>query len=166
MKKYIPAIICTLAVLLWIGFIWSNSMKTGEESGETSAQVVEIINETTSQMGIEEPVSEHTVRKGAHFSEYMVLGFLISLDVFLLLRCRKNVGLDKKALTLLISVPTSASVALFDEFIIQKNTIDRGPSLCDVIIDTSGAMTALVCVLFVFMLSTLFSKGKRIKNKK
>ena len=70
MKKYIPIVVFTIAAILWISFIWSNSGESAEESSEKSSQVQEIVNEVAQNVGIEEPISEHTVRKTAHFGGF------------------------------------------------------------------------------------------------
>ena len=84
MKRYVFAIICTLAVVLWVAFIFANSAQTGEESGATSSDVQELINEILHNIGIDATLSEHTVRKCAHFGEYMLLGLLACADIFVL----------------------------------------------------------------------------------
>ena len=165
MKKYIPIIICTVLALCWTGFIWSNSAKTGEESGEASSQVYEVVNEVAQSVGIQEPISERTIRKGAHFTEYMVLGLIVCTDMVFISRLFQSGSLKIRALSLCLAIPFSAVIALIDEFAIQMNTVGRGPSFTDVLIDISGAALGLVFVLCGFLVAVYaLRKRKKIHN--
>lgn len=166
MKKYIFVAICSLAVLLWIGFIWSNSAQTGEESGETSSQVQEVINEIAESIGIEEPISEHTVRKSAHFTEYLVLALLICIDAALLSHaCFVSYPLHT-TLLMLSALPMGFAVALVDEFLIQASTDGRGPSFTDVLIDLGGAAVGALLSLAVFFAVYTILRRTAIKREK
>ena len=152
MKRYIAVAICSVAAIIWIGFIWSNSAKTGEESGEMSSQVQDVIVEVSEQLNIDPPTTERTVRKGAHFLEYMVLGVLLSIDMIFIFSLLRRRHFFSKALRIFISLPVSFAVALVDEFVVQKATEGRGPSFVDVLIDMSGALLAALCAIFVLSL--------------
>lgn len=165
MKKYIPIIICTVLVLGWIGFIWSNSAKTGEESGEASSQVYEVVNEVAQSIGIQEPISERTIRKGAHFTEYMVLGLIVCIDMVFISSLLWSGSLKTRSVFLGAAIPFSAVIALIDEFAVQMNTVGRGPSFTDVLIDLSGATLGFVLVLFGFLVVVYaLRKRKKIHN--
>lgn len=152
MKKYIAVAICSIAVILWVAFIWSNSAKTGEESGEMSSQVQEVIVEVSEALDIDVPTTEHTVRKGAHFLEYAVLGALIGVDIILICALFLRGKFWLEVLKICVSLPVVFSVALIDEFVIQRATEGRGPSFTDVLIDMSGALLATVCVVLILAL--------------
>ena len=152
MKRYIAVAICSVAAIIWIGFIWSNSAKTGEESGEMSSQVQELIVEVFEQIDIDPPTTEHTVRKGAHFFEYFVLGALLSIDIIFIFSLFMRRRFFFGGLMIFISLPVSFIVALVDEFVVQKATEGRGPSFVDVLIDMSGALLAALCAIFVLSL--------------
>ena len=152
MKRYIAVAICSVAAIIWIGFIWSNSAKTGEESGEMSAQVQEVIVEVSEQLNVDPPTTEHTVRKGAHFFEYMLLGALLSADSIFWFSLLGRFGFFGKSLRISLSLPISLSVALIDEFVVQKATEGRGPSFVDVLIDMSGALLAALCAVLILSL--------------
>ncbi len=66
---------------LFVLFIFSNSMQNGTDSGNRSGFVTEFFNRFLSLFHLE--VTEHFIRKAAHFSEYFVLGVLLLLT----LRC-------------------------------------------------------------------------------
>ncbi|MGX7417453.1 VanZ family protein [Carnobacterium gallinarum] len=98
------------------------------------------------------PFIEFFIRKGAHFGTY----FLLGLFWFLGLKNR----LYSIGLTAFIAWSLAAGYAAFDEFH-QSFTADRTPLFQDVILDSVGALTAvLIAVLF----SQLF--GKKKKHKK
>ncbi len=153
MKRYIAVAICSVAVILWVGFIWSNSAKTGEESGEMSEQVQEVIVEVSEQLNVDVPTTEHAVRKGAHFFEYTVLGVLLAVDMTFICALFSRGKFLVDVLRIFIALPISFSVALIDEFVIQKSTDGRGPSFGDVMIDMSGTLLAVVCVVLVLALA-------------
>ena len=160
MKKYIFVIIFTLAVVLWVGFIFSNSAQTGEESGATSSDVQEAINGILHSLGIDLSLSEHFIRKAAHFTEYMILGFIVCFDVSAILKLFDAKKLKSRALALSLAVPFSAAVALIDEFVVQRATEGRGPSFVDVRIDTCGAALGVIIVLIAVFFSAYLKNVK------
>ena len=162
MKRYVFAIICTLAVVLWVAFIFANSAQTGEESGATSSDVQELINEILHNIGIDVTLSEHTVRKCAHFGEYMLLGLLACADIFVLSSFIAKRSFKLQLLSFLGAIPFSGAVALIDEFVVQMSTEGRGPSLTDVLIDLGGSGCG---VLLVFCVVFIIVGIKRIKTK-
>ena len=153
MKKYISIIICTLIALGWVIFIWSNSAKTGEESGKASSQVHEVVNEVAQNVGIEEPISERTVRKSAHFGEYMILGLIVCVDMIFISNVFFNRSVTARSLSLLVSIPFSVTIAMIDEFVIQGSTEGRGPSFTDVLIDLSGTTLGFILILIGFLIA-------------
>ena len=94
-------------------------------------------------------MSEHFVRKGAHFGEYAVLSLLVCADVLSISELFEKMKGKWILLSMLLAIPVSAAVALFDEFGVQMVTEGRGPSLRDVLIDTSGAVFGVLAVIFI-----------------
>lgn len=165
MKKYIAIIICTLVSLAWVGFIWSNSAKTGEASGKASSQVHETVNEIAQSVGIEEPISEHTVRKSAHFGEYMILALIVCVDMIFVSKVFLSRSIRTRSISLLAAIPFAALIALVDEFIIQKSTEGRGPSFIDVLIDLSGATLGAIIILSGFLIAVcVINKRNKIHS--
>ena len=154
MKKYIPVLIFLILTLLWVGFIWGNSAKSGEESGAASSGVMAKLEDVCDFLGIDMPLSERAIRKTAHFCEYLVLSLLLCTDVLLILKERLSLKCRKNLLFLLTAPTLCALVALIDEFVVQAMSIGRGPSFVDVLIDTSGATVGMLIygtVLFIIL---------------
>ena len=64
-------VIFTAALLACILFIFRNSMQTGEVSSARSQAVTTLVNGFLGKFGLG-PLSEHIIRKLAHFSEFML----------------------------------------------------------------------------------------------
>ena len=120
-------------------FIFYNSLKPGDESGMDSDFIVNIVNSILNFFGIQPDIDTLglVVRKIAHFSEYFVLGLTTSLYLS---------TFDNKKLYP-ISPTYCLVIAICDEFIMQMLTEGRAPKWTDVLIDFSGALTALFAVL-------------------
>ena len=71
-------IIFTIALVWCILFIFHNSLETSSISSARSHEVMQKINAILAHLNIG-PLSEHVVRKLAHFSEFMLEGFLLML---------------------------------------------------------------------------------------
>ena len=155
-------VIPILVTLLWLSFIYSNSLKNGEESSEQSGTVHEIVNDIADNIGIEEPIEEADIRTGAHFLEFAVLSFLLCCDLVIF----RTVTLKKKLYVsipiLCTSVPVCFILACTDEFL-QRFSEDRGPSMEDVMTDTLGALCALAGFIVLFV--SVFTIRKIIKKK-
>ena len=146
-----------LLTALWIAFIWSNSLKNGAESGEDSGRVFTAISKITSAIGLGTPISEHFIRKAAHFTEFAILGALFCTDLVCLRVVNFKQRLYISTPLLLCSVPTSALFAAADEFL-QSFSDGRGPSVKDVLIDTSGALCAAIFFIAAFALLRFIHK--------
>ena len=163
MKKYIFAALSTIAVVLWIAFILSNSSQTGAESGSLSRSVCDAINSFFDKIGLNISLSEHFLRKSAHFCEYMILAVLICIDILSFSAFFEKIKQKRKLIWLSLALPVSAAVALFDEFGVQMMTEGRGPSVRDVLIDSSGALVGTLAVITVIWLVRR-KKGAKISN--
>ena len=128
-KKKLAAILIGLN----LAFIWGNSLMTGTDSGNMSGGIMAWLN---SFLGLNEAGAEilhYLIRKAAHFTEFACLGGLLAWRS--LLDEEKHIVVFPALLGLL--------AGLVDETI-QLFTPDRGPSLTDVWIDTSGVVTGIL----------------------
>ena len=149
-----------LLTLAWLSFIFGNSLQTGVESGEQSHKVYEIVNEVTKAVGIEKNITEHFIRKAAHFTEFAVLAILFCADAV----CLKLVR-ERQKLYFSIPILSSSSLICFicaslDE-ILQHFSAGRGPRVTDVLIDTSGAVCATALFILFFVLIRHIRKRRR-----
>ena len=152
MKKRALLIIFLVASILWALFIFSNSLQTGESSGEMSGSVTEAINKLLGAISPSLEVTHRFVRKAAHFCEFGVLSTLVSFTLYFFFA--KS---DKREFWCLLAIPISALVAACDETI-QLFVDGRGGSVVDVLIDTSGACTAALIFLGITLIVKLHNK--------
>ena len=128
-------ILCACLVALNLVFIWGNSLLPGSVSGDMSSGVLAYIEEI---LGEYCHIGEFFLRKLAHFSEFAMLGLLLSW-LFLLLR---QEGIHRFTLPLLCGM----IAACVDETI-QVFSPQRGPSVIDVWIDTAGVTAGVLILL-------------------
>lgn len=134
-------VISMVLIVLNLAFIWGNSLMTGEDSGDLSGGILAWIN---SFLGFDEAGAEllhHLIRKAAHFTEFACLGALLAWN------CR----LRGEKHTAILPALLGMAAAVVDESI-QLFTPDRGPSLTDVWIDTSGVVTGMMLLLLGYHL--------------
>ena len=136
-------VIFTIALIACIAFIFRNSLESGALSSARSQAVMQRINEILSVVNLG-PLSEHTVRKLAHFAEFTLEGFLLMLC----LRVYTNRFVRHISWPLLGGMTT----ALLDETI-QRFIPNRTSQVTDVWIDMAGvvfgALIALILLLIV-----------------
>ena len=154
-KRALPIIFATLSVA-WALFIFSNSLQTGESSGEMSGSVTEFINGILGSISPSLEISHRFVRKAAHFCEFGVLSTLVCFAIYFWLNENK-----RREILCLLAIPVSALVASCDEFI-QLFVDGRGASVIDVLIDTSGASAAALLFLGIVLLIKLHKKRTKI----
>lgn len=141
-RRIVWRIIITAAFAGCVLFIWHNSMEDAKISAERSGRVTEIVNEIMESLG-QESVTEHFVRKLAHFSEYGLEGvFALLLFSAYCLDCGRCFW--KIVLTGLVT-------ALVDESI-QFFSAGRAPGLLDVCIDVAGFLCGMLLMYIVRLL--------------
>ena len=126
--------------LIWIVVIFSFSLQNGDESGKLSGGIVAWLVEVVFPEDFAHVELVHfLVRKAAHFTEYFILGVLISLTV------REA----KWSRPLLKAWALGTCVACCDETI-QLFSDGRAGQVTDVMLDSSGVLTG--CVILVLWL--------------
>lgn len=135
-------VIFTVAVLACIAFIFSNSLQVGAASSARSQSVMHYLNAILDRIGLG-PVSEHSVRKLAHFAEYCLEGLLLTLC----LRVYTARFVRHISWPLLGGLLT----AVTDETI-QKYVSGRSSQLTDVWIDFAGVVAGLLVALVVLLI--------------
>lgn len=125
--------ICTV---LWIGFIFWNSLHVGESSSEISGFWLQWLSKVPF-LGF---LTDHIVRKSAHFIEFFILGALLTVS-FRSERLAVRAELAKPALF-------SLFIPLLDETI-QLFVQGRSGQVSDVLLDFTGAMCGLFIVTWL-----------------
>ena len=126
-----------LVLIATLCFIWSNSMVGKEGSASLSRTVTAWLN------GIGIPVTEHFVRKAAHFCEFGLLG----CELLLLFWLRSGVhfqNLCNAAFAALLSAVTDETIQIFS---------GRGSQVQDVVLDFSGAFTGILLVSLIMIIA-------------
>ncbi len=167
-KKIILAVIAWIAVIAWMGVIYSMSADTGTESSEKSGEVVDFVAETVipgyGQMTTEEKseVKETIslpIRKLAHISEYLILGVLTTIAVWL------TPKLEKRLFRAILPFVISVAYATFDEYH-QAFVPGRGPAFTDVCIDAVGVILGVGLVWGAYVVCSLREAKKSRRQVK
>ena len=158
--RILRIVIPLLLTFFWLGFIFGNSLKDSAASSEQSGKVHEIVNEVASSVGIEEPISEQTVRDMAHFTEFSILAVLFCLDLWAFGVSPLYSKRRWDILWLLTAIPACFLLACIDEFL-QTFSDGRACDFSDVLTDTGGAaLGTLLCLLLFLLCRIAFKKRK------
>ena len=136
-KKKILICIFAVLTLAWTAIIFAQSAKNGEESTEDTNKLMQIIENIADSIGVDADVSAKLLRKSAHFGEYAVLGVFAALLIAML----------GEKLLHIVSFGYAVSVAICDEFAIQRLSEGRAPQLTDVLIDSAGALFGILAFI-------------------
>lgn len=149
LKKYLKRLILIICILIWLMFIFGMSAKTGEESAGLSLRITRQIYKVNLVRQIIKLDTLHTIiRKCAHFTEYGILAILV-LELADTFDKWKKILLQKRYVKCLWWIVIFCIiVAASDEFH-QSFVPDRGPSIRDVCIDTSGSLMFLVIAVII-----------------
>lgn len=146
-----PRAVFACLTLLWMLLIFSMSARNADESRDQSSTVCEIICEAVvkdydrlppaRQIALQQRLS-FPVRKGAHLTEYIVLGALLTLTV-----SAGRSGRDLPSLRdrMASALPAGALYAVTDE-LHQIFVPGRSGELRDVLIDSAGVFLGICAV--------------------
>lgn len=148
-------VIFTIAVLACIAFIFGNSLEAGPVSSARSQAVMRYMNAVLNRIGLG-PLSEHSVRKLAHFAEYCLEGLLLTLC----LRVYTARFVRHISWPLLGGLLT----AVTDETI-QKYVSGRSSQLTDVWIDFSGVVAGMLVSLVLLLIVRAIMAFHAIKKE-
>ena len=148
-KKYIFISI----IVLTVAFIWSNSLKVGDDSMNQSNFIKELVLSFFSKFGInlENTFFIDFIRKFAHFFEYFVLGLELALY--------KNVFYKTSIKASFIAILIGVLVGCIDESIQLIPSLQRSGEVLDALIDCAGVLVAWLVVNCVYKL-----RNKKIHN--
>lgn len=140
-----------LLTLLWILFIWGHSLQPATVSSTESKAVLAVLQEVFSMPYIE--LTEHLLRKAAHFGEYAVLA------LFLVPSMRKIFG--EFRLSFFSTLSAALFIPLVDETI-QLFVEGRSGRVSDIWIDIGGFCTGSLIYLLAHGISHAYRKRRRI----
>ena len=137
-KKCWIAVVSVLLVLT-LAFIWRNSMESIPESQAKSLDLVAILKPILEPIIGEGKVTDHFVRKTAHFCEFALLGAELRL-LFLLLGFGTVQGHMNALFAALAAGVTDETIQYF---------YDRGSMVLDVVLDFCGAFFGALVLLLI-----------------
>mgnify|MGYP000856348293 FL=1 len=142
-------VVFTLALAGCIWFIFSNSMAVAQVSSASSGRVLQLMQGALRRLGhpaLAQRLTQHVVRKMAHFCEYMLEGFLLMLCM----RVYSRHPLGHITVPMLGGVLT----ALTDETI-QLYSPGRSSQVTDVWLDSVGVLAGILAALVLMALCRL-----------
>lgn len=138
LKGINQSVFWTLVVILYTGFIFHNSLTPAAESSRQSGGVLAAVLVAADRFGIEAGwITEHFIRKMAHYSEYTLLGIFLAIAVRQYALIPAVERLTECCLGFLIPF-TDETIQLFVE--------GRSGQVSDVWLDMAGVLTGLAAV--------------------
>lgn len=141
MKK--KRVITLILIVLWMGLVFFLSQQSADESSELSQGLLKIILKIFKLDSKTEFITEHIIRKLAHFTLYTLGGMLIYLHINLYNTNTKN--------KVILSHGIGTIYAITDE-IHQIFIPGRSGEIRDVLIDSIGVFIGLIFVCIIDMI--------------
>jgi VanZ family protein len=128
--------------IIWVLFIYFNSLQQGVESEGYSSAFAKVINQGLNWLGINLQMANliYLIRKSAHIFEYFILSTLFTL-IYL-----ESQMSDKYKI--LYSFTSALLIAITDE-VIQSFVPGRYGSLIDVLIDSIGIVIGVGLIILI-----------------
>ena len=128
-----------LLILLTLGFIWGNSLKSIPESQEISLSYLDRLSPFLDAVFGPGRITDHILRKTAHFCEFTLLGAELRL-LFLLLGQQGLQGLMNALFAGLAAGVADETIQIFSQ---------RGSRVADVVLDFSGAVFGALVITLI-----------------
>ncbi|GGA65182.1 VanZ family protein [Ornithinibacillus halotolerans] len=138
MYKVVSVLVVTLWMMLIFHFSSQPAIVSSELSAGITSTIVENLDESIPNIG--SVITDHIIRKNAHFFIYLILGIL-TINLF---NC---IGLHKVK-ALVFSIIFCVLYAISDE-IHQLFVPGRGAQIKDIVIDSAGAIVGICFYLVV-----------------
>lgn len=135
-----------------IAFAFIHSSMAADLSSEESESVMGVLQYILNFLGFSAELTDHIVRKAAHFAEYTAIGML-------LVSCAYSFSRTKPYRYYSQILFAGLATAVIDETI-QLNVAGRSGQITDVLLDFSGVITGSVFMLLVYM---IYRKIRKIK---
>lgn len=147
-----------LILLLYVIFIYSNSMKPAAVSSKESGGVMTFVQMFLWRIGVPAAgITEHLIRKMAHFAEYTLLGLLLYRNGIL---CPWKPEVRRLAAVIL-----GFFIPFVDETI-QLFVTGRSGQISDVWLDMSGILFGLITAGMIVFARIKAAEKRRRKHEK
>lgn len=140
-----------LLILLTLGFIWGNSMKSIPESQAVSLSYLDRLSPFLDALFGPGTITDHILRKTAHFCEFALLGAELRL-LFLLLGQRGLQGSVNSLFAGLVVAVTDEAIQIFSQ---------RGSRVADVVLDFAGVLFGALAIVLISFLCRRRRERKR-----
>lgn len=136
--------ILSICIAATLAFIWIHSCMGQEESSQESGFIYDLLCPFFELFVGKGNVTEHFIRKLAHFTEFFGLGLELKLLMKLVL-------LDTPYILRMINAWTLGTMcALIDETI--QIFSGRGPAIADVWLDSAGCLTGVLLMSLIIII--------------
>ena len=143
----------TVVTVLFVLFMYSQSMLPATVSSGESTYALGVVGNFFSSIGLKFiALTEHIIRKSAHFIEYTIYGVLLLNTISI----HGFIGLNKWLLVILFGI----AVPFIDETI-QLFVPGRSGQITDVWLDMSGVLAG-ICMVIVFSVIRKHFAGKTV----
>ena len=139
--------ILTVFIIATIAFIWIHSMMQTDVSAKESGWVMAIIRPFLELFVGKGNVTQHLVRKLAHFTEYFLLGAELSGYNLFFTRAGRVKEENRIVAAFLKSAVFGLAVAAADEII--QIFSKRGPQVRDVLLDFTGVLAGTLLIFVI-----------------
>lgn len=150
-KRKTHLALLSLLILLTLGFIWGNSLKSIPDSQEMSLWLLDLLRPVLDAVFGPGTITDHILRKTAHFTEFALLGAELRL-LFLLLGQRGARGLTNALFAGLAAAVADETIQIFSH---------RGSQVSDVVLDFSGVLAGALLAALAACLRRKRNKGSR-----
>lgn len=134
-------IILTVITIIYMFFIWIHSSMSAEVSTEESTAVLGFIDDIFRFLGISLELTDHIIRKTAHFCEFALLGTLVLWT---------SNRFNRKIFANLLSCGfICLATATIDETI-QLSSPGRAGMVTDILLDFSGVIAGFLFFILVY----------------
>ncbi len=155
--KVFRAVVFALTAFM-IGFAFVHSSMSAAASSVESAEALDFITQIFRSLGFSIEMTDHIIRKLAHFSEFTVIGGLLT-------SCAYSFDRFKPYRYIFAVLFTGLFTAVIDEAI-QLFSDGRSGQITDVLLDFSGVLTGtLIMLLFYKIYINIRTKSKRDKKE-
>lgn len=154
-----------LLLLLWILVMYGHSLTPAVLSSQESSRALLLVRQLFLSAGVEAAwLTEHMVRKGAHFGEYCIFGIL--LVFYLKNRPKRRYGHRQWELELLCPAALAVVLVPFLDETIQLFVAGRSAQVTDVWLDIAGSCFGILLCQIPALLGIRFNRTKPRRPRK